>query len=121
MYNRPVYILLVFRFFVVVVTLAKEERQQGNSALRKGEKRGAGRGNLWRKKSERGRWWWWRGWKVACPVRGGVTVSRQAPIPNISHFPRGYVEKYWPPNARTANPVSCSCSGANGRRSLDVS
>lgn len=59
--------------------------------------------------------------KVACPVRGGVTVSRRAPIPNISHFPRGYVEKYWPPNARTANPVSCSCSGANGRRSLDVS
>lgn len=58
---------------------------------------------------------------MACPVRGGVTVSRQAPIPNISHFPRGYVEKYWPPNARTANPVSCSCSGANGRRSLDVS
>jgi len=32
----------------------------------------------------------------------------------------GYVEKDWPPNARTANPVSCWCSGANGRCSLDV-
>lgn len=41
-----------------------------------------------------------------------------SPLPFV--FLGGNVEKDWPPNARTANLVSCTCSGANGRCSLNV-